>query len=334
MIDGEIVRIRPAREHKSFFEATLDEIVKPSPHRVEPPCPFYARCGGCVYQHITYDHQLVIKQKQVEESLQRLGKFREVPINPIIRSPIDYGYRNRITVHRENGAIGYRERGSNRIVDVDHCLIANDEVNEKLSALRQRPPRTLRGDHFNLRSHREETTFHQVNDSILPKLLETVRAQLSPDSKVLIDAYAGTGLYARSFTDNYDEVTAIEWSAPAVERGRASSNGEEKVQFIQDDAAVALPSLLPEKAAQLRNATLILNPPSQGIERSIPRAIAQNPPSEIIYVSCSPPTLARDLRRLVDTGHYELTSVTPVDLFPQTAEVEAIAKLSPLTRGS
>src|SRR4029079_18027909 len=98
-IAGERVTARVVRQKKSFAEAELVEVLKGSPERVSPPCPYFERCGGCAYQHMTYEHQLHWKSHQVGQALRRVGKFRELALRPIVPSPWDYEYRNRITLH-------------------------------------------------------------------------------------------------------------------------------------------------------------------------------------------------------------------------------------------
>src|SRR5438128_11606687 len=98
-IDGELVSTKIVREKKQFAEAEVVDLRERSPHRVEPPCPYFGRCGGCAYQHIAYAHQLEIKTRQVREVLRRIGKLKEVPVRVIVHSPRDYGYRKRVTVH-------------------------------------------------------------------------------------------------------------------------------------------------------------------------------------------------------------------------------------------
>src|SRR3954463_1019819 len=120
-IDGERITARIIREKKQFAEAELIEILEPSPHRVTAPCPYFGRCGGCAYQHIDYPHQLEIKANQVRDILPRIWKLKDLPIQPIVASPGQYGYRNRITVHAMDGVIGFYRRDSNRLIDIERC---------------------------------------------------------------------------------------------------------------------------------------------------------------------------------------------------------------------
>src|SRR5688572_23804908 len=97
-LPGEKVRARVFRNHKNFSEADLLEVLVPSPHRVDPKCPLFGRCGGCQYQHLTYAEQLKWKRLQVEELLKYMAGV-EFPVAPVIGSPREFGYRSKITPH-------------------------------------------------------------------------------------------------------------------------------------------------------------------------------------------------------------------------------------------
>jgi len=165
-IESEIVSAEIVREKKQFAEAELVEVKQKSPDRVESLCPYFGRCGGCAYQHISYEHQLAIKWRQVRDALQRIGKLKDVPLRPIIPSPEQYGYRNRITVHAQDGVIGFFRRDSHRLIDIERCPISLDEVNRVLSELRGQPH--VRDGHYTLRASfsRKQTTRSQMRYAI------------------------------------------------------------------------------------------------------------------------------------------------------------------------
>src|SRR5436189_5548747 len=127
-IEDELVSAEIVREKKQFAEAELVEVKQSSPDRVEPQCPYFGRCGGCAYQHISYEHQLAIKWRQVRDALQRIGKLKDVPMRPIIPSPDQYAYRNRITVHVQDGVIGFFRCTLHQLIDIGHCTISTVEV--------------------------------------------------------------------------------------------------------------------------------------------------------------------------------------------------------------
>ena len=97
-LPGERVRARVFRNHKNFSEADLVSVLTPSPHRVEPGCPLFGRCGGCQYQHLAYEQQLAWKQRQVSELLQHMAGV-SFPVSSVVASPRTYGYRSKITPH-------------------------------------------------------------------------------------------------------------------------------------------------------------------------------------------------------------------------------------------
>ncbi len=135
-IEDETVSAEIVREKKQFAEADLVEVKERSPHRVEAPCPYFSRCGGCAYQHIDYEHQLAMKERQVRHVLRRIGKIDNPPLRPMIPSPEQYRYRNRITVHVQDGVLGFYRRDSHRLIDIERCPISRDEVNRALEELR------------------------------------------------------------------------------------------------------------------------------------------------------------------------------------------------------
>src|SRR5206468_10638923 len=125
-VEGEVVSAEIIREKTQFAEADLVEVKESSSLRVAPRCPYFSRCGGCAYQHIDYEHQLSIKSRQVRDALQRIGKLNDVSMGSIIPSPKQYAYRNRITVHSQDGVIGFFRRDSHQLIDIKHCPISTD----------------------------------------------------------------------------------------------------------------------------------------------------------------------------------------------------------------
>src|SRR3954471_7565231 len=171
-IEGERVNARIVREKRQFAEADLVEVLAPSEKRTLPECPYFGRCGGCRYQHIDYQHQLELKRRQVEQVLRRIGHITDVPVNATVPSPKPYAYRNRVTVHCENGVIGYYRYDAHQIIDVERCPIAAPEVNAALAELRARKPRD---GHYTLRAHPGPRVFEQTNDDVAAELARHVQ---------------------------------------------------------------------------------------------------------------------------------------------------------------
>src|SRR5437867_2562638 len=328
-IEGELVSAEIVREKKQFAEAELVEVKESSPHRVTPECPYFGRCGGCAYQHIGYEHQLAIKLRQVRNVLQRIGKLKDIALRPIIPSPKPYGYRNRITVHAQDGVIGFFRRDSHHLIEVERCPISCDEVNRELMDLRGRNPRD---GHYTLRTVSSRRVFCQTNDEVSDTLRDLIVDLVPPNQDLLIDAYCGAGFFAKALLNKFKRVVGIDWDKFAI--AAAKENATEKETYIAGDVAdelgrlnlTALNSQVSRRktddSAVMR---LIVDPPAIGLSVSVRRAILDLAPATLIYVSCNPATLARDLKEL--HGKFTIDSVTPLDMFPQTAEIEVAVHL-------
>lgn len=356
VIAGETVRAETVREHRGHVDARLIEVVEPSPARLPgpAPCPYFGRCGGCAYQHMRPEEQLATKARQVAGVLRRVGKLELAPgvLRPIVASPADYGYRNRITVHARDGVIGFFSHpwddpaGRRTLLDITHCPISAPGVNDALADLRrrQRASSSSRGGgrasreeperHFTLRGpeHRDRRFFQQTNDGAALRLLDVVRDHLAGNDVPrghLIDAYAGAGFFARALAGSFARVTGLEWDRHAVAAAREGAAAHER--YLAGDVAALLPGALAEAAAA--ETVVVLDPPAEGVSREVIAALRAGPPAALVYVSCDPATLARDLARLLavagegEAPAWELRAVTPLDMFPQTAEIETVAFL-------
>jgi 23S rRNA (uracil1939-C5)-methyltransferase len=322
VIEKEKVRVKIAKVKSRMMEAWLLEVLEPSPYRVEPPCPVFLKCGGCSYQHIDYPHQLQIKETQLREALRRLGGLSEPPVLPMIASPEPYGYRNRIAVHVRDGNVGFYAEGSNRVIPVKKCLIASPEVDLGFQDLLKERPRD--GDYL-IGEKKRYGGFRQVNNAVAEILKETVREavrpsdEASPIAGLLVDAYCGAGFFAHELQALFTKVIGIERSIASV--AMASRQAAENEEYIAGDVELKLGEAL--GAGKSEETVLLLDPPSEGLAELAMEAILQNPPARIVYVSCNPATLARDAKRLA--GNYRLVQVTPLDMFPQTAEIESVS---------
>lgn len=317
-IAGERVSARIAREKKQLIEADLVEVLEPSPHRVTPLCPYFGRCGGCAYQHISYAHQLTIKEEQVEQVLRRIGKLHDVPMQPIIASPNEYGYRNRITVHAHDGTVGFYRHDKQGLLDITSCPISRPEVNSELAQLRKR---RLRDGNYTLRARESARVFEQTNDEVAAALRELVASFCPQHRPLLVDAFCGAGFFTKRLARQFDRVVGIEWDKRAVAVAAADAAPNES--YIAGDVDVELPLLLEQNRST--SMTLIVDPPAIGLSERTRATLLHFTPDELIYVSCNPATLARDLGQL--QSQFRIVSVTPLDMFPQTAEIEVAARL-------
>jgi tRNA/tmRNA/rRNA uracil-C5-methylase (TrmA/RlmC/RlmD family) len=317
-IDGEIVSAEIVREKKQFAKAELVDLKESSPHRVKPECPYFDRCGGCAYQHVSYEHQLAIKWRQVRDVLQRIGKLKDVPMRPIIPSPEQYGYRNRITVHAEDGVVGFFRRDSHRLIDIERCPISRDEVNRALAELRIQQ---VHDGHYTLRAGFGPRIFSQTNEAVANALRDLIRQLIPLDQELLIDAYCGAGFFAKGLLEKFRRIIGLDWDRFAIEAAGESATAKEN--YIAGDVEVELGRALQQR--EPTKAVVIVDPPAIGLTENIRKSIVDFAPATLIYVSCNPPTLARDLSVLQQK--FSIESVTPLDMFPQTAEIEVAVHL-------
>src|ERR1051325_9116440 len=138
---GDRVRVRVEREQGNVLFASIEEILTPSSLRIEPPCPYFGRCGGCDFQQLTYEAQLSAKAEMIRDCLHRIGRLESIPDFTVTPSPDNWRYRMRATwqIDREQGAIGYYERGSRRVCDVVDCAVLRPALQEKLENVRSTP---------------------------------------------------------------------------------------------------------------------------------------------------------------------------------------------------
>ena len=317
-IAGEHVVVRITKEKKSFAEAELVRVIEPSPERTTPRCPYFGRCGGCSYQHMHYEHQLHWKARQVSEALRRIGKFHAPPLRPIVPSPREYEYRNRITVHVENGVIGFFRNDAHRLIDIEQCPIAQPAVNSELAELRARRPRP---GHYTLRAEPGARGFSQVNDPVAMHLADEIVKRIPPGQSLLIDAYCGSGFFARRSLAKFSLVIGIDWDRHAIASAQRQATPAET--YLAGDLEVLLRDQLAQASPRLT--TMIVDPPAAGLSEGVREILRAHGATTLFYVSCNPPTLARDLAHLETT--YEIESITPFDMFPQTAEIEVLTQL-------
>ena len=362
-LPGERVRARIFRNHANYSEADLLEVIAPSPDRIAPLCPLFGACGGCQYQNLAYPAQLEWKRRHVAELLQRLARI-DAPVNPVIPSPREFGYRSKLTPHfqrpRDDGpmAVGFLRAGSRfAMVDVPHCPIATETINARLAGVRvdvvARRSEYTNGATILLREAREgvvtdpgaEITeevegialkflardFFQNNPFILPAFTRHVREQAATGgARFLVDAYCGSGLFALTAARAFEAVAGVEVSPTAVQRAtaNAAANGIANARFVAGDAAAIFAGL--EFAP--RDTALVIDPPRKGCDASFLQQLLEFGPERIVYVSCDPATQMRDLSILAPGG-YAIETVQPFDLFPQTRHLECVITLARQGRG-
>jgi len=332
----EEVEIEITEVKKRFARGRLIKVLRPSPHRVEPLCPYFGTCGGCQYQHISYPRQLEIKHKQIVDLFQRVGRISGEVIASVVPCPQPYGYRNRVMIRsqwdkfKQGLNIGFIQADNRLVVDIEECKISEPAINEQIREVRRNPP-PKGGIKVTLRIAPEgwevpPHSFFQNNFFLLPKLVETVRDRIRQSGvRFLVDAYCGVGFFGIELAELVEWFVGVELDAHAIKAARknAANRGIRNGEFIMGATEEFLPNILarfrPEETA------ILLDPPRTGCPAGVLQLLRQYRPKQVIYVSCHPATLARDLNVLCADGVFELVRVTPLDMFPQTQHVECVA---------
>ncbi|MBN1895808.1 23S rRNA (uracil(1939)-C(5))-methyltransferase RlmD [bacterium] len=427
-LPGQRVKAEVLRRRKQYGEASLAEVLRPSPFQITPPCPYFGTCGGCQAQHLAYPVQVEAKTGQIVEILQRIGGIRDARVMPAKAASRIFGYRNKMEFTcsdrhwRPDGpgledphsfAVGLHvPRRFDKILDIEACLLQSQEANRLLGLCRKAMAASGLNP-YNLKDHtgfwrfliiregfrtgermlhiitsgREgsrgtacvdgmavsllrdfpdlTTIVHGISDrtgqvawsetervlhgpgfiheKILGKMFEISPASffqtntLQADTLIetlielgrfrgdetVFDLYCGTGAIGICMADRVRRVVGIEVieSAVANARRNAESNGTGNIEFIRADMKEAL-----RGRGGTRPDIVILDPPRGGAHPRTIRDILELEPARILYVSCNPPMLAKDIQHL--SQDYSLEAVQPVDMFPHTRHIEAVAALS------
>jgi tRNA/tmRNA/rRNA uracil-C5-methylase (TrmA/RlmC/RlmD family) len=348
---GDELEIEITQLKKKFVRGKILKIIKPSSTRVNPLCRYYENCGGCCYQHLKYEHQLEIKKKQVEEAFWKIGKMASPPVLEPIAAPKVYHYRGKAQYHAEavsNGwKIGFLDISGGELVDIERCEIMEETINEKMRLLRENKQLrrntdaqlTIWSDFFVDQTSKKESIirvvkgknflvprdgFFQANLYLTDQLVDEVcRLAATNEINTLVDAYCGSGLFSIFLSSCAKNVIGIEISEKSVKYAKinAENAGVKNVKFIYGD----IENVLRRKFLPLGDKIdlIVLDPPRIGCEKTVLKTMVALQPQKIIYISCNPATQARDVKYLNECG-YDLQSLLPVDMFPQTEHIEVV----------
>lgn len=317
---GDVLDVEITADHKNFAEGQIVSIIEPSPCRTEPRCHVFGSCGGCQWQHLSYDAQLEWKRLILKESLERIGKIENPEMLPTLASPAQWNYRNRIQLHVDsNGRVGYYRPKSKEVVEFARCLIAEEKINDMLCSERAKLRGRDRGIAFRLE---DGFSFSQINSGQNEQMRGILCDWLSkiPHDNVL-ELYAGAGNFTFAMAGICGRIVASDVDGRAIEaaKERQSKEGVWNIEFVRAASA---------KAAGYMGGVcdvVIVDPPRKGCAEAI-GDISKLDPRAIIYISCDPATLARDLHDFIGHG-YRLERTLPVDMFPQTFHVESMTMM-------
>jgi tRNA/tmRNA/rRNA uracil-C5-methylase (TrmA/RlmC/RlmD family) len=345
----DVVEIEIVERKKKFARGCVLKIIKPSVQRTQPLCRYYGQCGGCSYQHINYESQLKIKQKQVEEAFLKIGRIAQPPVAEVIPSPRIYAYRGKAQLHAaktsEGFKMGFMDITGGRIMDIERCEIMNETINLQIQQVRTKGDVSFDNSDLTfwsgLSENSEETTvrivkdreflvprtgFFQSNLYLTDRMVDEV-CRLMDQKKVgtIIDACCGSGLFSIFLAPYARRMVGVEINEKSVNCARlnAERHGIENTEFICSDIEEFLRDQARKKDAV---DVIILDPPRAGLSSVALAAISSLASQDVIYISCNPATQARDVKFLNEHG-YDLQSLQPLDMFAQTEHIETIGLL-------
>jgi 23S rRNA (uracil1939-C5)-methyltransferase len=359
---GDRVRVAIDREQGSLLFASIVEILDPSPDRIEPPCPYFGRCGGCDFQQLTYEAQLNAKAEIIRDCLHRIARL-EITDVPVVPSPNPWHYRSRATwqLDPEQQTIGYYERGSRRVCDVAECAVLVPELENTFEEVRNVARTELPVDlkHLDVVAGEmgvslspefadfhtielslkvgEETylynaaAFFQVNQGLLSQLVDF--ALKSATGVTAVDLYCGVGLFTLPLSRCFESVIGVEANPVAARFARR--NLQKAVLLNTNIVTSTVTQWIRENTGRRESLGsqdlefvdfVLLDPPRAGAESAVINGILELKPARICYVSCDPATLARDLKKLI-AGGFKIEAICGFDMFPQTHHVETVAQL-------
>jgi 23S rRNA (uracil1939-C5)-methyltransferase len=328
-------------------------MLEPGPERIDAPCPWYGRCGGCDFQHLSYAAQIEAKRGVVLDAFSRIGRFEppnEITVHP---APRPYGSRARIQLHSdlEHAEIGFFERRTRRVTPIDHCMVSREEIDSALQSIRsskQPFPASIQllGGNGTVRSHPafppveggafwlrignfdylvEPGSFFQSSLDLLPELIDLVVGS-EPRRDLAWDLFCGAGLFSLPLAGRFEQVVGVDFDSRTIANAdkSATRNGVENVSFA---AANVYAWSIGRKRSDVRPDFIVVDPPRAGLDRQLSERLANRDVERLTYVSCDPTTLARDLR-ILTSGALRLMDVAIFDLFPQTHHVETVVRLS------
>lgn len=363
VLPTEIVDVRIVKDKKHYSEGVSTNIIEKSSDRVDSICPYFKECGGCSTGYIKYDKALIYKKSIVKDIIKKYAGYDVDP--EIISNYQEYKYRNKVTLRVLNGNLAYTKEGSNELININKCYLVNDNINNIISTLNNIDLTGLSeviirgtddimvilyGDingsivinelkdkvssivlNDKVIYGKEYTTikvgkykyniyprsFFQVNTDMISKLYDKV-LEYAGTSKTLTDLYCGAGTIGIYLAKNFDTVKGIEINKAAID----SANLNKKINNINN---ISFECKNANEISNISSDVVVVDPPRSGLDKKTINTLLDSSSKKIVYVSCDPITLARDLNLLKEK--YELKDITLFDMFPNTRHIETVCNL-------
>jgi tRNA/tmRNA/rRNA uracil-C5-methylase (TrmA/RlmC/RlmD family) len=335
----DLVKIRIVSQKSKYAQAELLEVLQPSVQRQEPLCPVFGRCGGCEWQHIAYPLQWQTKCQGVKEALKRAQAplpeaWQEYPATHI------WFYRNRIQLHGNKESLGFYAKSSHKIVPIERCVIAREELNAHIEAIRAQG-KSLRAPykvelevstngavHSTWNSATAAGGFEQVNSEQNHNLQQWVSNNISLHRPVM-DLYGGSANLSAQLAAVSPHIHCVDLTIPENDEAQWPKN----ISFHRRDVfswVMEQARQRPKNAPLAEPCSAIIDPPRGGMPEQLSEfidALQRLNVTELIAVGCKADTWARDVAGFVQRG-WRMEKVAVFDFFPQTAHVESAALLT------
>lgn len=368
-LPGEIVKIKIVSETKKYLIGRVLDYYKISDARTEDRCMYADVCGGCDLEYLKLNDENSFKCEKVKEILCKFGGVSDTLVRDVTCAN-EYGYRNKVTLHGNNGDLGYYEKNSNSIISIDKCLLADEKINKVITVLNEMKFTSdikevvirvsndssevmvsLKGvvdDYFLLRNvvdvliindevllgeesiissignrkyYVSDKSFFQVNKELTKALYDEVRAVVAKEKpEKVLDLYCGTGTIGIYISDLVSEVVGIDYSKEGIKDAKKNVglNDVCNADFICEKVENVIENFNDIDM-------IIVDPPRAGLDTKTLDNIKRIGAKTVVYVSCDPVTLGRDLK-ILDTD-YEVIEVKPYNMFPRTYHVECVSIL-------
>lgn len=357
----EVVNIRITKQKKKFNEGCLTTIIEESKDRVKYICPYYDICGGCDTGHILYSKSIMYKKDMVVDIFKRYCDMN-VDMDIVYDDDNIYNYRNKITLRVNDGKLALVGES---LVNIDYCYLVNDNINkvigilngicldgideviirgtdeimviikgnidndkliqilkDNVSSIFINGVKVFGNDYvmINVGNYRYAVypdSFFQVNTKMISRLYDKVLEFAGRGDK-LLDLYCGAGTIGIYLANNFNSVRGIEQNESAI-KGANLNKGINDIKNI---------SFVCEKASDINEIVedvVVVDPPRSGLDSTTIKRILDSRIERLIYVSCNPITLARDINILKDK--YNLVGMSLFDMFPNTSHAECVCLL-------
>ena len=361
VLPDEEVNVCITEEKNDYSYARSVGIVKPSGARVQAPCKYYQECGGCHYQHLSYPDQLTLKTQQVKDVIRRIYGSVDFPIYDTIPSDDPFYYRNDVKLTRNSQRLNFRYGfiGTDHVsvVPVDECMIVSRKINQEIMSLPRDKSKhakklTIKSDlsenvsywpgssavlHSKINDKKvyyDGRIFFQANQNILEKIIRHILSMniYSKEDSCFFDLYGGVGVFSVALCDQFEKGILIEENRKATryfEKAVKDNELEADSFKVYRNRVEDVFGWVFDKEHK-KNNVVFLDPPRMGLDEKLVFEISkrQEHIQHVLYLSCNPSTLARDLKRFESDAAWHVKGVWPFDMFPQTKHIECLAWLT------